>query len=493
MSDTESKNERLTEQLAQKTAEFRLLQRVSSEINTTLELDAIFRIVLDTMDELFGFEHSLILLLDESGEHLRVAASRGYDDPAIDRRVPLGTGVLGVVAKKRKMMLISNLSQRRAYASTSRRQLEQAGRDEPAGEAPQLPGLPDVESQIAIPLLVKDTLIGVFSVESNKPRIFTERDEVLITIVANQAASAMQTAGLYQAEAQRRRELAEAHEELRKLADNLEVRVRDRTQELEETNRDLKQTQAQLVQSAKMASIGTLASGVAHEINTPIASISSSRDTLSEAIREVKATLKTDEGGKNPKLQSFLDVIDECLGVIGSGTGRVANYVNRLRNFTRLDQADLQQVDIHDGIRDAIGLIEHELRDAVTIRTDFTDLPKLDCYPGRLNQVFLDILMNARQAIEGSGEIHIKTSKLGNRILVTITDNGMGIDAETLPCLFDTGFTTKDRRVGTSLGLPIASQIIKDHRGEIRVESELGRGSMFTLVLPLNLRELMDS
>ena len=101
--------------------------------------------------------------------------------------------------------------------------------------------------------------------------------------------------------------------------------------------------------------------------------------------------------------------------------------------------------------------------------------------------------MNARQAIEGSGEIHIKTSKLGNRILVTITDNGMGIDAETLPRLFDTGFTTKDRRVGTSLGLPIASQIIKDHRGEIRVESELGRGSMFTLVLPLNLRELMDS
>ncbi len=142
MSDAGSKNESLTDELAKKAAEFRLLQRVSSEINSTLDLDAIFRIVLDTMDELFGFEHSLILLLDESGEYLRVAASRGYDDPAVGRRVALGTGVLGVVAKKRKMMLISNLSQRRAYASTIRRQLEEAGRDDPAGEAPQLPGLP---------------------------------------------------------------------------------------------------------------------------------------------------------------------------------------------------------------------------------------------------------------------------------------------------------------------------------------------------------------
>ena len=331
--------------------------------------------------------------------------------------------------------------------------------------------LPDVESQIAIPLLVKDTLIGVFSVESDRPQVFTERDEVLITIVANQAASAMQTAGLYEGEAQRRRELAEAHEELRKLADSLEVRVRDRTRELEETNRDLKQTQAQLVQSAKMASIGILAAGVAHEINTPIASVSSSRDTLREAIREVKATLKTDEAGLSPKLESLLQVIDECLGVMGSGTHRVANYVNRLRNFTRLDRAGRQQVDVHDGIRDAIGLIEHELGDAVTIRTDFADLPKLDCYPGPLNQVFLDILMNARQAIKDSGEIHIKTSQVGDRILVAITDSGMGIAPETLPHIFDTGFTTKDRRVGTSLGLPIASQIIKDHRGEIRVET----------------------
>ena len=133
-----------------------------------------------------------------------------------------------------------------------------------------MPGLSDADSQIAIPLLIKDRLIGVFSVESPEQRPFSEHEETLVAIVASQAASAIHNALLYRAEEERRKELAEAHERLKQLNETLEDRVRARTRELEQANRDLRETQSQLVQSSKMASLGMLAAGVAHEINTPI-------------------------------------------------------------------------------------------------------------------------------------------------------------------------------------------------------------------------------
>ena len=187
--------------LAAKSREVRVLQQVSSEINSTLNLEEIFAIVLRTMDELFGFHHSMILLLDGSGETLSVAASRGYEGQPAGASVTLGTGLVGVVARKRQLMRLGNLGQQRAYMSTIRQQMEQAGRGSELGESPSLPGLSDVESQIGIPLLIKDTLIGVFFVESVEQRVFSEEDEALITVVANQAASAIHNARLYRAEA----------------------------------------------------------------------------------------------------------------------------------------------------------------------------------------------------------------------------------------------------------------------------------------------------
>jgi DNA-binding NtrC family response regulator len=203
-----------------------VLQRVATEINATLELGEIYEIALRTFDDLFEFHHAVILLVEPGGDTLRVVASRGYENQAIGGRVRLGVGAIGIVAQKRRILQLSNLGQQRAYASAQRRQMMKEGRGEEIGETVPVPGLPNAESQIAIPLLIRDELVGVFSIESPLPRAFDEHDRSLVTIVANQIASAIRNAQLYD---DRRRAAAE----LQAANLSLEARVAERTAALE--------------------------------------------------------------------------------------------------------------------------------------------------------------------------------------------------------------------------------------------------------------------
>jgi transcriptional regulator with AAA-type ATPase domain len=215
-----------TAELARKAAEFEVLQRVSSNINSTLDLEEIYDIALRTMDELFEFHHANILLVEPGGETLAVVASRGYENQAVGGRVRIGTGVIGIVAQKRKMLHGSNLGQQRAYAAAQRREMMKSGRGGELGDAAPVPGLANAESQIAIPLLIRDDLIGVFSIESPVRRTFSEHDRGLVSIVANQIASAIHNARLYE----ERRRAAEA---LQAANASLEARVAERTAALE--------------------------------------------------------------------------------------------------------------------------------------------------------------------------------------------------------------------------------------------------------------------
>jgi len=213
-------------ELARKTAEVQILQRVSADINSTLDLDEICDVALRTMDELFEFHHANILLLEPDNRTLRVIASRGYENQAVGGRVPVGTGVIGMVAQKRRMMHVNNLGQQRAYAAAQRREMERSGRQAQLGEAIPVPGLPNAESQIAIPLLIRDDLIGVFSIESPVSRSFGDHERDLVSIVANQIASAIHNARLYE-----QRRLAAAA--LQEANASLEARVAERTAALE--------------------------------------------------------------------------------------------------------------------------------------------------------------------------------------------------------------------------------------------------------------------
>ncbi len=258
------------------------------------------------------------------------------------------------------------------------------------------------------------------------------------------------------------------------------------------TNRVLRETQGHLVQSEKMAALGMLVAGIAHEINTPLSAIYSMHDTLVRALDKLRKYVRVPENSlEERQLKTAMEIIEDANHVIETGCERVTTIVKKLRSFARLDEAEVKKVDIHEGLDDTLTLIHHELKHSVTVVKEYGNLPHIACYPGRLNQVFLNILMNAKQAIKGTGEIHIRTLVKDRTIHISIKDTGAGIPKEHLRKLFDPGFTTKGVGVGTGLGLSICYQIIQDHKGEIRVESEPGKGAEFIIVLPTNLEELI--
>jgi serine phosphatase RsbU (regulator of sigma subunit) len=240
-------NQKMIDDLNRKTREVKIIQEISSEINSILDLSSILTSILQSLERVFEFRHSMILLFDEESESLSVKASHGYADKGIGAIVKSGEGIIGVVAKRKKIMRMGNIATQIAYTATVRSQFEQAGQQDKLTEKIKLPGLANVQSQVAIPLLVKEKLIGVLAVESEKSNVFDERDEMIITIISNQAASAIENARLYEAEKLRIEELNNANEQLLKLNESLEEKVRERTSEVmmqkdlvEEKNREVR-------------------------------------------------------------------------------------------------------------------------------------------------------------------------------------------------------------------------------------------------------------
>jgi two-component system NtrC family sensor kinase len=251
---------------------------------------------------------------------------------------------------------------------------------------------------------------------------------------------------------------------------------------------ELKDMQTQLVQSEKMASLGMLVAGVAHEINTPVGAVSSMYDTLVRAVEELKLNMDTicaREPNEQKKVKKMFKIIEDANKVIASGTERVTNIVRRLKSFARLDEAEIRKVDIHEGIEDTLTIVYHELKHKAVVKRNFGDIPPISGNPSQLNQVFLNLFINAVQAIKNKGVITVKTFQKNGHVHVQIKDTGVGIPKEALKKIFDPGYTTKGVGVGTGLGLSICYQIVKDHHGEILVESKVGKGTNFTVILPI--------
>jgi signal transduction histidine kinase len=261
---------------------------------------------------------------------------------------------------------------------------------------------------------------------------------------------------------------------------------------------ELRAAQARLVQQAKMASLGQLVAGVAHEINTPLGAVISNNDLFLRAFDRLYETL--DETGllTDASFQQTardLDAIVHLAEVTRLACRRMTGIVESLRTFARLDEAEVKAVDLHEGIESTLVLIAHLLRRGVAVEKHYaTDLPPVECHPNQINQVFMNLMVNACQAIEAQaptgdgprGTITIETARVGaDRVRVSIADSGTGIPEEHLPRIFDPGFTTKGVGVGTGLGLSICYQIVEVHHGEITVESVPGHGARFTVVLPI--------
>lgn len=277
------------------------------------------------------------------------------------------------------------------------------------------------------------------------------------------------------------------------------VNAGTRIKRLEE---ELKEAQFHLFQSDKMASVGQLAAGVAHEINNPLGFISSNLRTLDkyvnkmtdfirsqfelmesmnaqealDAIRQKRQDLKLDYILKDVK-----DLIKDSLG----GADRVKRIVQDLKSFSHVDETEYKLSDINTGLESAINMAMNELKYKATLKKEYGVIPLTICNLGQLNQVFLNLLVNAAHAIEGQGGITIKTWYNGGYIHLTISDTGSGIPEANLKRIFEPFFTTKEVGKGTGLGLSISYDIIKKHRGNIKVESIPGKGTTFTINLPV--------
>lgn len=274
----------------------------------------------------------------------------------------------------------------------------------------------------------------------------------------------------------------QAEEAIRRANEELERKVEIRT-------RELREKQAQLVQSEKMASLGQLVAGVAHEINTPLGALRSNVDLFMRSVEKVKTIFSTPEKiqevERHPELARLLQNIEQLNTINKTATERIKAIVNSLRSFARLDMAELDVVDIHEGLENTLTLVHHELKNRIEIHKDYGNIPPIKCYPNKLNQVFMNLLVNASHAIKGQGRIFIKTRVSDGVIRIEFQDTGIGIADENLHRIFDPGFTTKGSSVGTGLGLSIVYQIIEEHNGKIAVESEFGEGSTFRLILPV--------
>ncbi len=260
-------------------------------------------------------------------------------------------------------------------------------------------------------------------------------------------------------------------------------------QMVEERTRELRQKQAQLVQAEKMASLGQLVAGVAHEINTPLGALKSNLDIFTRSVHKINE-LKLNpempvEFRECPDLTKRLTVLETLNVHNQTAIERIVMIVNSLRKFARLDEAELDEVNIHEGLDNTLVLVQHELKNRIDVEKDYGELPLIKCYPNQLNQVFMNLLVNASHAIEGQGNISIRTHHNTTKAFVEIEDTGKGISEKDLLRIFNPGFTTKGSGVGTGLGLSIVYQIMKDHNGTIEVESKLGQGTTFRIILPI--------
>jgi len=245
---------------------------------------------------------------------------------------------------------------------------------------------------------------------------------------------------------------------------------------------------AQLIQSEKMAALGLLVAGVAHEINTPMGAIVSGNDIMTRAVTRIRKLIAS---SPDKEVSRLLDILTEVSKNNELATDRIMKIVRSLKNFARLDEAERKKANIHEGIESSLILLRHELRGRIQVIKDFGEIPEIECFPNQLNQVFMNILVNAAQAIEGRGEIRVKTFLEDDAAKIAISDTGPGIASKYLSKIFDPGFTTKGVGLGTGLGLSICYRIVQDHHGTIEVSSS-DRGTTFTITLPLTLEEKAD-
>lgn len=454
-------------------------QAISGEVLLESLLGKLLRIIAENA----GARRAFLVLA--KGDKLQIEAKleAGPDvermgSAALERSRDLAVGVVRYAARTRRPLVL-----RDAAAEGDFRSEPYIARNR-------------IRSLLCAPLVNQNRLSGVIYLENDLTSgAFTPERLELVSMLSAQAAISIDNALLY-------RRLSDYS---RTLEQKVEARTRDladKNQQLNESLQRQREMQNQLLISEKMASLGNLVAGVAHEINTPVGAVVSSADTMRRALERLEAAIadrgRDDRSGRTAK--RMLEVLRDNNQVVANAASRVSEIVGTLRNFARLDEAEFKEADLNEGLDSTLTLARHRLTEHIEVVTRYGELPAVRCYPNQLNQVFMNLLINGIDAIEqrgadvgqpARGTVTIR-SWFDGEVHVQVTDDGIGIPPDAIERIFDPGFTTKGVGVGTGLGLSICFNIVEKHGGRIEVDSAPGRGTSFTVSLPTSPPERSD-
>lgn len=496
--------QRLEQELRHREYEIDLLKEIGAAVVSELNLDKLFNLVAHRARELIQAETVLIPLLDEDCGNYTYRAGCGKNaEEIVGETLPLEMGVCGWVWRNKRTWWRGMLHE-----------LDAQERNRWESEAGHL---------ILVPLVGKRHFLGgLAGIDKIGGGDFDKRDLDLLTMFANQVAIAIENATLFAGMEAAQRSADASRLQLAQINSTLEQRVQQRTTELaaanaelqmradalrrekeeqQQLNQRLQEAQAQLLQSEKMASIGQLAAGVAHEINNPVGYVHANLGSLAHylegllqlvgayeasetqlpgAALETIAQLKRDI-----ELDYMRDDLPTLLHESREGVGRVRQIVQDLKDFSHVDEAEWQWADLHQGLQSTLNIVSSELKYKAEVVQALGELPAVECMPSQINQVFMNLLLNAAQAMETRGVITLRSGCAGNEVWIQVTDNGSGIAPALQARIFDPFFTTKPVGKGTGLGLSLSYGIVRKHGGRIELLSAPGQGSTFTVILPI--------
>jgi signal transduction histidine kinase len=459
-----------------------LLSELGAAVSATLDAEKIYEQTLERLVHAMGYQGAYLFVVDPERRVVRGHRTAG-----------------GVEAETRFRAVEFSLDDPRAGAARVAVTglpvvVDDVEAPDPPIDVPSARSF-GTRSVVLVPLRVKGRVFGVLAVTSTEPGRVGAADMELLSAVANHVALAV--------------DRAESFQTIEELSRGLEDKVRVRTEQLRSANEelqaaygDLQATQMQLIQREKMASMGQLVAGVAHELNNPIGFVYSNVTTLEDFVKRLRGMLEVYRGLPLPpetrdevqaewerrKIDYALRYLDSMTQGIREGAERARKIVRDLRVFARSQDDVWQPVDLHEEIESSLTLLNHLLKDRVVVHRKLGDLPHVECIRSSIDQVFLNLLANAAQAIEGRGAITIETRREDGMAVVSIADTGPGIAADVIGRIFDPFFTTKTVGEGTGLGLSISYQIVKKHGGEILAESPPDGGAVFTVRLPIARR-----
>lgn len=432
----------------------RQLGDVGRDITAELEPNSVYQSIAKHVKGLLNVSSHAIYLLNETSTALQLAFGYEFDDELPPARIELD-------------------EQNSLVASVARNQTDLKIECHPGEDTPyHIPGTQPMYSALFSPLIVANRLLGVMTIQSHKQFEYGDRELLVFRTLCAYGAIALDNASAYQ-----------------QLASTVDI---------------LKDTQQQLVFNEKMASIGTLTAGVAHEINNPVNFAHAGVQLLETEIQKFRQFLLLLAGeGADPEIvDSINDHVGELIkkiSIINDGTTRIRELVGNLQNFSRLGEAELKSVSIKESLLSTISLVRVQYENLATIECNFESEALIECWPAQLNQVFMNLIVNGCQAIQqkqkdtddaSPGLIKIQARIVDEWMEIEFEDNGCGIAEEHIGKIFDPFFTTKCVGEGTGLGLSISFGIIEKHRGKITVNSIVGQGTHFTITLPLAMTVL---